>query len=80
MHANIICLVTTDGQFMMAPSTKKTTNSTRPCSIQGINYDVDYVTDLDKKAVAIARALTLSNTSQLWDLYLKDSPIKDIIH
>lgn len=44
----------------------------RPCSIWGINYGADYVTDLDKKVVAIAGALMLSDTSQLWDLYLKD--------
>lgn len=65
---------------MMAPSTKKTPNGTRPCSIQGINYNMDYVMDLNKKVIAIAGALTLSDTTQLWDLYLKDGPMRDIIH
>lgn len=43
------------------------------------NKEHQWLTKLDKKAIIIARALTLSDTGQLWDLYLRNSPIKGII-
>ncbi|KAF7125239.1 hypothetical protein CNMCM5793_001417 [Aspergillus hiratsukae] len=56
-----------------------TASNTSPCNIDGVEYDHKFVEGLEGSGAAMTAVLELKNTAQLWDLYFKNSDVRNVL-
>lgn len=67
------------GQPAQLPSINNDQTKKVPCGIPGVPYDISYVQMLGYTPTNIGEALGLSNTSEVWALFLHDSSTKPLL-
>lgn len=50
-----------------------------PCNIDSVRYDYKFIKNIKSNGAVLTIVLELNNTAQLWDLYFKDSNVRNVL-